>query len=84
MWQTQSSNQGNRLKLLVFFYDSEPERVKTYHAFNSEEKKSPDKAISKMTQRLINGKLRGHYKTAIFYLDGKEIEKWIDGVKQQT
>lgn len=79
MWNNQSKNMGNSVRLVVYFHPDQPRKVQTYYAFQSEEKKGT--AIQGLTRRLLQGKLRGMYQTAIFYADGAEVEKWINGIK---
>lgn len=78
-WNTQTNNQGNSVKLIVFFYPGQPETSKTYHAFAGEEKRGI--AIAGLTRRILQSKVLGLYQTAIFYKDGVEVEKWVDGYK---
>lgn len=80
MWNNQSSNIGNSVKLVVYFTDDQPKRVQTYHAFKSEEQS--DKAIINMRKRILQRLVLGIYKTAIFYRDGVEVERWVDGVRE--
>jgi hypothetical protein len=79
MWQDQKNNIGNSIKLVVFFSDDQPEKSKTFHAFKSEEKTG--KAIQNMRRRILGRLVFGKYKTAIFYQDGLEVEKWVNGIK---
>lgn len=79
MWNNQTNNMGNSIRLVVYFHPDQPRAVQTFYAFKSEEEKG--KAIPALTRRLLQGKLRGLYKTAIFYADGAEVERWSNGVK---
>jgi tetrahydrodipicolinate N-succinyltransferase len=78
MWNEQQ--QGMSIKLIVYFHDNEPVKVKTYYAFLNEEKKGT--AIQGLTKRILQKKVFGMYKTAIFYRDGAEVERWVEGLKQ--
>ena len=80
MWNNQASNIGSSIKLVVYFTDDQPKRVQTYHAFKSEEQS--DKAIINMRKRILQRLVLGIYKTAIFYRDGVEVERWVDGVRE--
>lgn len=79
MWNNQRSNQGNRIKLVVFYTPDQPKKSDTFYAFAGEEK--TDKAIPNMRKRILQNKVSGLYKTAIFYKDGTEVERWRDGIK---
>ena len=79
-WQSQIKNIGTRVKLVVFYADDQPIRSKTYHAFKTEE--DSGKAVQNMTRRILQGVDFGRYKTAIFYDNGIEVEKYIQGIKQ--
>ncbi len=79
MWQDQGNNIGNSIKLVVYFTDDQPEKVQTYHAFRSEEKTG--KAIQNMRRRILGRLVFGKYKAAIFYDNGTEVERWVNGIK---
>jgi hypothetical protein len=79
MWQDQKNNMGDSTKLVVFFTDDQPEKSKTFHAFRSEEKSG--KAIENMRRRILGQLVFGRYKTAIFYENGNEVERWVGGIK---
>jgi len=79
-WKDQSNNMGTRYKLLVYFYPTENKINQTYWAFAVDEKKGL--AIKKLTDRILLKSVLGKYKTAIFYDNGVEIERWEDGIKK--
>lgn len=79
MWDNQTNNIGNSVKLVVYYTDDQPKKVQTFHAFASEEK--TEKAIPNMRKRILQKLVFGIYKTAIFYKDGEEVERWVDGYR---
>jgi len=79
MWNNQSANMGTRVKLVVFYAPDQSRKCDTFHAFAGEEKQG--KAIANMRKRILEKKLFGRYKTAIFYKDGNEVERWNYGIK---
>jgi hypothetical protein len=76
-WNNQTNNIGTRFKLVVYFYPDQPTANKTYWAFLSDEKKGI--AIQKLTDRILKKLVFGLYKTAIFYDNGNEVQRWQDG-----
>ena len=80
MWDNQQSNLGTQIKLIVYFAEGQPKRVKTYYAFKNEEKKGT--AIDGLTRRILKKSAFGKYQTAIFYDNGAEVERWVGGIKQ--
>lgn len=81
-WTKQKKNMGKNIKLIVWYTADQPRAVDTFHAFLEEEQKG--KAIAGLTKRILNGHARGRYKTAIFYNNGVEVERWNDGIKVTT
>jgi hypothetical protein len=79
MWTNQSNNVSENVKCVVWFNDDNPQKSQTYHAFKAEEKSG--RAVIGLRKRLIEKKLFGLYKTAIIYDNGREVEKWVNGVK---
>lgn len=79
MWNNQTNNVGNSIKLVVYYTDDQPEKSKTFHAFKAEEKAG--KALQNMTRRILNRLVFGKYKVAIFYENDIEVERWINGIK---
>jgi len=79
-WTNQNNNMGTRYKLLVYFYPDNIKTTQTFWAFLSDEKKGI--AVQKLTDRILKSLVFGKYKTAIFYDNGIEIERWEDGIKK--
>jgi hypothetical protein len=80
MWDNQNNNEGERFKLVVYYYPEQPRSQQTFKSFLGEEKKGT--AIAGLTARILLKHSFGRYKMAIFYDNGNPIEKWIDGIKQ--
>jgi len=78
-WTNQENNAGTDVKLLVYMTGDQGERAQTYWAFRGEEIKGT--AIAGLRKRILNGKVFGKYKTAIFYNQGVEVERWKEGIK---
>ena len=78
-WNTQTSNMGNSIKLVVFYHDWTGKSKDTFHAFKGEEEKGT--AITGLTRRILQGKANGQYKIAIFYKNNIEFERWVEGYK---
>lgn len=78
MWKEQK--QGNT-KLVVYFNDTEPQKMQVFHSFEAEDKKGT--AIAGLTRRILEKHVFGRYKTAIFYRGDVEVERWVSGIKQK-
>lgn len=78
-WNSQTNNMGNSVKLVVFYHDGLSKISDTFHAFKGEEEKGT--AIAGLTRRILQGKVNGMYKTAIFYKNGVEVERWNNGYR---
>ena len=79
LWSNQTRNQGTSVKLVVWYHPWTGLAPQTFHAFLGEEKKGT--AVAGLTRRVLLGKCAGRWRTAIFYRDGVEIERWRDGHK---
>ncbi len=75
------NQQGNRYKLVVWYYPTELRVTDTFWAFLGEEKKGT--APVGLERRIIQKKALNRYKTAILYDNGNPVTKWQEGIKVQ-
>ena len=71
--------QGTKTKLIVYYNDNEAQKSQTYHAFAGEDTKGTARAG--LTKRILQKKDFGRYRTAIFYENDVEVERWSQGIK---
>lgn len=80
MWTTQTHNMGRSVKLVVYWHEWTGRQPATFHAFRGEEERG--RAVEGLTRRILQRYALGKYRTAIFYRDGVELERWENGLRR--
>lgn len=79
MWQNQTKNISDKTRLLVYYTSENPKVSDTFWAFKTED--DQDKAIDNMVKRILQKKLFGKYRIAIFYQYGIEVKRFVNGIE---
>lgn len=71
----------SRYKMVIYLLNKDKH---VYYSIVSEDKKGEDKSIGAMVRRLLEGKYRKKYNTALVYDNstGDLIQKYVKGVRE--